>query len=153
MSDFTTPQTAEDLLQIFNHLPLPEKVRALSQMHLEELTEIYKDRVIQVYLSPEGWMSHYGFLGEDRTSEGFVYETAIECLETTRMVINWEIEHEDICNEFRQLIQKFEAKNYTQARILLGLRETLAEFNWNSEALMFLEKAADLLRLPNQRLP
>lgn len=160
-----SPQTAEDLLPLLNQLPEHEKVALLQRLTFSvpltvnegKYTEIYKGRLIEVYQSKQGWVSCYSSSDGQKVNEGFVYDTAEECLETTHTVITWEVEQDEIVDSFKKLIQQFRAKDYTQAGILYGLNlaldETLDNTDWQKELHFALEKAIRSVTLPWRLLP
>lgn len=129
----------------------------MSDTNLPQITEIYKGRLIEVYCTDEEWHASYIEPNGQKISEGYEYNTAEKCLETTRRAITWEIEQDEITGQFLELIDQFKAKGYTQSGIMHGLSEALAdtldESVWKSQVIQALEKAAVAALLPGRLAP
>lgn len=129
----------------------------MSENKEEKFTEVYKGRLIEMACCQEGWYASYIEPNGQKISEGFVYDTAEECLEAAQSAITWEIEQDEITGQFLELIDQFKAKNYTQAGIMHGLSEALAdaldESDWKKQVVQALEKAAIAAKLPSRLAP
>ncbi len=165
------PKTASDLLMLFYQLPESEQasmVERLTDPHSEfddqKFTETYKGFLIEVCRSQrnekihgrECWTSCYINFSGDRSDQGEIYATPEECLEATRESITWELQYDEMLNAFEELVQRFKAKNYSQANILDGLADalcsTLDDSDWKTELIRAVNKASQAARLPGRGL-
>lgn len=165
MSLANSPQTADDILPLLNQLPEHEKVALLQRISFSvplklnegKYTEIYKGRLIEVWQSHEGWVAIFSQKDGTKISQGEVHDTAEECLKNTRIDVTWYIEQDEIVESFKELMQHFKTKGFTEAIILDGLSEALTDtFNkskWQKEVMKVLEKASDSACLPGRRVP
>ena len=119
--------------------------------------ESHEGRTIKVSHSTEGWSASYCLPDEKEISEGWVYNTAEECLEKTRVVISWEIEQDKIFNSFKELLQQFKMNGSTDAAILVGLTDAFGDIfassSWKTKLIDHLEEVIKAAKLPGRLLP
>ena len=163
-------KTVGDLLALFYQLPeseqtlMVERLTSASEFDDQKFTETYKGFLIEVcrsqidekILGRECWTSDYINSSGHRSDQGEIYATSEECLEATRESITWEIQHDEMCKAFEELVEQFKAKNYSQANILDGLADalctTLEASAWKTELIQAVDKARQAARLPGRGL-